>query len=182
MTRFLKVILMMTLTLLLLACNVDEDVSPKNNEDKEEDEAEELEEELEEDESEELEEANSTVVEEVDQTSQDIEIFDTMEFVVDEEDEEIGTFEVKLDSPQDTYELSNGLIVEMIYYYPDYVLEDGEPASKSAWPRNPGFVFNIIKDDYHERMFFAIGKTVSEEDEPLFSIELNDFSMKEVQK
>src|SRR5699024_6815777 len=80
--------------------------------------------------------------------------FKTMDFEVAEADdpnqEAIGEIEVDLQNPEKSYELDNGIRVQMDQYYPDYIIEDGEPATETKYPRNPAFVFSVYPPDSDE--------------------------------
>lgn len=61
---------------------------------------------------------------------------------------EFGTFRVDLERPQKKYDLQEGYSVEILSYFPDFVMgEDGEPTSKSQKPNNPAFVFKMVTPD-----------------------------------
>src|SRR5699024_6824632 len=73
--------------------------------------------------------------------------FSTMTFQIqDMEDEEksFGEITVDLVTPETYYELDSGVRVELSQYFPEYFLKDGEPATKSKFPKNPAFVFNVF--------------------------------------
>ena len=60
---------------------------------------------------------------------------------------QLDTFEVKLEHPEETYELANGITVEILEYYPDFALEDNKPTTRSSQPNRPAFVFNVVTPD-----------------------------------
>ncbi|WP_078380131.1 cytochrome c biogenesis protein ResB [Sutcliffiella halmapala] len=65
-------------------------------------------------------------------------------FVNKETEENFGTIKVDLLNPDSIYELGNGHSVELISYFPDFVLDNGEPTTKSRIPDNPAFVFRMV--------------------------------------
>src|SRR5690625_3605559 len=71
--------------------------------------------------------------------------FSNMTYTIYETDDEdqssLEEVTIDLISPEDFYELDNGMIVEVSQYYPDYELESGEPRSKigRAWCRDRGW-------------------------------------------
>src|SRR5699024_746789 len=92
--------------------------------------------------------------------------FKTMYFDVvkanDENQEVIDSIEVDLRNPEETYELADGLRVQMEQFYPDYALEDGQPITKTKYPRNPAFVFSVFppESDEGELSFLGIGQNI----------------------
>ncbi len=98
----------------------------------------------------------------------------------DEDQNSLGEITVDLTSPEQTYELENGIKVEVSQYYPDYVLEDGEPRSVSKFPRNPAFVFNVIPpdEDKGEISFVGIGKNIDATGENKYKLGIVDFEMR----
>ncbi|WP_223703519.1 cytochrome c biogenesis protein ResB [Sutcliffiella deserti] len=61
-----------------------------------------------------------------------------------ETEESLGTIKVDLISPEKKYDLGNGNSVELVSYFPDFILDNGEPNTKSRIPDNPAFVFRMI--------------------------------------
>ena len=98
----------------------------------------------------------------------------------DEDQNSLGEITVDLTSPEQTYELENGIKIEVSQYYPDYVLEDGEPRSVSKFPRNPAFVFNVIPpdEDKGEISFVGIGKNIDATGENKYKLGIVDFEMR----
>lgn len=88
--------------------------------------------------------------------------FSFMTFVLVDEndlDNPIGEVKINLLNPERNYELDNGYKVELAHYFPDFIFEDGEPSSKTKFPRNPAFVLNVSppgEDDY-EMNLLGIG-------------------------
>lgn len=97
----------------------------------------------------------------------------------DEAKKSLGEITVNLSSPEKTYELDNGIKVQLSQYYPDYVLENGEPRSISKFPRNPAFVFNVIAPDKDESeiSFVGIGKNIDATGENEYKLGIVDFKM-----
>lgn len=100
----------------------------------------------------------------------------------DENQNSLGEIIIDLTSPEKTYELDNGIKVQVTQYYPDYVLEDGEPRSVSKFPRNPAFVFNVISPDSEkgEISFVGIGKNIDATGENNYKLGIVDFEMRYV--
>lgn len=105
--------------------------------------------------------------------------FKTMYFEVAEADdpnqEAIGEIEVDLQNPEKTYELDNGIRVQMDQYYPDYIIEDGEPATETKYPRNPAFVFSVYPPDSDEGelSFLGIGQNIDPTGENEYVLNMN---------
>lgn len=128
------------------------------------------------------EQKNSTITNEENEGSHEEErvgFFKTVLFSVKENEQEIGMFEVDIKEMETEYELDNGVKIEMLEFYPNFVLVDQAPDTKNADPVNPAFTFLIRKDDHSETQFITVDKTISSEEDPIFKIELVDFSMEE---
>src|SRR5690625_6854318 len=78
----------------------------------------------------------------------------------DTKQEAIGEIKVDLQNPEKSYELDNGIRVQMDQYYPDYIIEDGEPATETKYPRNPAFVFRDRKSTRLNSSHVAISYAV----------------------
>ena len=77
--------------------------------------------------------------------------------------EEYGILTIDLNEPETEYDLSAGYRVEMLSYFPDFEFNaDGEPATKSKIPNNPGFIFKMYTPDKPdgEISFVAIQQTI----------------------
>ena len=77
--------------------------------------------------------------------------------------QEYGTLTIDLNNPKTEYKLSDGYEVEMLSYFPDFEFnEDGEPATKSRIPNNPGFIFKMHTPEVPdgEISFVAIRQTI----------------------
>lgn len=87
--------------------------------------------------------------------------------LVDKETEEsFGKISIDLLEPKKKYDLSNGYIVEIVTYFPNfYFNSEGVPDTKSRVPDNPAFVFNLISPEKPEgeRSFVAIQQTIEPE-------------------
>ncbi|MBO1003082.1 cytochrome c biogenesis protein ResB [Pseudogracilibacillus auburnensis] len=109
--------------------------------------------------------------------------FSNMTFKVyrtdDENQNSLGEVTIDLTSPEKTYELDNGIRLQVSQYYPDYVLENGEPRSVSKFPRNPAFVFNLFPPDSSEAeiSFVGIGKNIDAMGENEYKLGIVDFNM-----
>lgn len=89
--------------------------------------------------------------------------------------------EVKIDltAPEETYELDNGFRLQVGQYYPDYVLDNGEPRSETKFPRNPAFVFHLFPPgtDEGEISFVGIGKNIDATGENEYKLGIAGFEM-----
>jgi len=107
--------------------------------------------------------------------------FSNMTFTIYETDDvdqsSLGEVTIDLISPEDFYELDNGMIVEVSQYYPDYELESGEPRSISKYPRNPAFVFNVFPpgSEEGEISFVGIGKNIDATGENKYKLGIANF-------
>lgn len=72
----------------------------------------------------------------------------------------LDQFTVDLSDPKSEYELENGFHVEILQYYPDYYLDDGEPASKTDDPNNPAFVFKVVPPENKEPETSFVGDVI----------------------
>ncbi|MDR6224547.1 cytochrome c biogenesis protein ResB [Desmospora profundinema] len=66
------------------------------------------------------------------------------------QDQELGTIQVDLYDPKTKYELENGVTIRILNYFPDFVLEDNQPATKSEIPNRPAFIFSVDSPDLDE--------------------------------
>lgn len=91
----------------------------------------------------------------------------------------LGEVTVDLLKPETIYQLDNGYTVELNQYFPDYVLEDGEPRSVSKFPRNPAFVFYVYPPDSeaYEVSFLGIGMNLDATEENEFKLGIVDFGL-----
>lgn len=92
--------------------------------------------------------------------------FKTMSFKLyntnDADEKSLGDLTIDLRNPERTYVFDNDIEIKIEKYYPDYVMDDGEPRSETNYPRNPAFVFNITGPDSDESeiSFVGIGKNI----------------------
>lgn len=100
----------------------------------------------------------------------------------DADEKALDTFTIDLTSPESELELDNGFKVVVDQYYPDYVLEDGEPRSKTKYPRNPAFVLFIYPpgSDEAEVSFIGIGKNIDATGKNKYKVGIEDFQMHNV--
>ncbi|MFD1360594.1 cytochrome c biogenesis protein ResB [Lentibacillus salinarum] len=107
--------------------------------------------------------------------------FQSMAFKVHEKDDpeetSLGSFTVDLTDPEETYQLDNGFSVAVSQYYPDYELDEGEPRSKTNYPRNPAFVFTVQPpgDTEPEMSFVGIGRNVDATGENDYKLGIENF-------
>lgn len=96
-----------------------------------------------------------------------------------EDEESLAEVTIDLASPDDVYELENGISLRVDQYYPDYELSEGEPRSVSKYPRNPAFVFNIDGPDADdiETSFVGIGKNIDATGENNYKLGITGFEM-----
>lgn len=81
-------------------------------------------------------------------------------------DKSLGEFTIDLIEPNREYELGNGATVILRDFYPDFVMEEDGPATKSPIPNKPAFIFETkaSEDLSSETSFVAIQQTVGGED------------------
>lgn len=112
--------------------------------------------------------------------------FTSMTFKVHETDDPdetaLGTFTIDLTAPESSYELDNGIRVEIQEFYPDYYLDDGIPRSETNYPRNPAFVFLVYPPDdgSPEVSFVGIGQNIDATGENQYKLGIVDFDMRHV--
>ena len=112
--------------------------------------------------------------------------FTSMSFIIHETDDadeqKLDEFTISLTEPKAEYELENGFRVKVEEYFPDYVFQDGEPASQTNYPRNPAFVLLIYppESDTPEVSFIGIGKNIDATGENKYKVSIQDFSMHNV--
>lgn len=99
-------------------------------------------------------------------------------FAANDEEKSFGEFTVDLMSPEETYELETGFKVEISQYFPDYILQDGEPTTQSKFPKNPAFVFRVYPPDSDEPevSFIGIGRNIDPTGENKYRLGITDFS------
>ncbi|GAB4073549.1 cytochrome c biogenesis protein ResB [Barrientosiimonas marina] len=108
--------------------------------------------------------------------------FQSMTFKVHETDDpdekSLGSFTVDMTDPKNTYQLDNGLSVAVSQYYPDYKMDDGEPTSKTNYPRNPAFVFTVDPpgNQEEEMSFVGIGRNVDATGENDYKLGIQNFN------
>lgn len=73
-----------------------------------------------------------------------------------------GDITIDLTNPEENYDLGNGYQVELMSYFPDFQIVDGEPSTKSSKPVNPAFAFKMVTPDkpQGEVSFAAIQQTI----------------------
>lgn len=109
--------------------------------------------------------------------------FSTMTFdLVDstgDNPESYGKVKIDLLSPKKSYELESGFRVVINQYFPDYVLEDGEPHSVTKFPKNPAFVFHVFPpgEEEGEVSFVGIGKNIDPTEQNKYKLVINDFEL-----
>lgn len=108
--------------------------------------------------------------------------FATMTFDIvdiDDDKQSYGDITVDLVSPEEHYELDNGFRVELGQYFPDYELKDGEPTTRSKYPKNPAFVFYVYPPDTDEGevSFIGIGQNIDATGENDYRLSISDISM-----
>ena len=73
-----------------------------------------------------------------------------------------GDITIDLTNPKENYDLGNGYRVELMSYFPDFQIVDGEPSTKSSKPVNPAFAFKMVTPEkpQGEVSFAAIQQTI----------------------
>src|SRR5699024_3921155 len=101
---------------------------------------------------------------------------------IDDLEENLDQFSIDLINPKSSYELENGFQVEVEDYFPDYIMDDGEPRSESKYPRNPAFVFKITPPDSDETeiSFIGIGKNIDATGENQYKLGIEAFESRNV--
>src|SRR5699024_4793515 len=101
---------------------------------------------------------------------------------IDNPEEILDQFTIDLINPKSSYELENGFQVEVEDYFPDYIMDDGEPRSESKYPRNPAFVFKITPPNSSEAevSFIGIGKNIDATGENQYKIGIDAFESRNV--
>ncbi|PLR84580.1 cytochrome C biogenesis protein [Bacillus canaveralius] len=107
-----------------------------------------------------------------------------MSFILEnkESKEAFGNLTIDLYDPENVYDLGNGYSVEIVQYYPDYEISDGEPITKSKIPNNPAFVFKMVTPDTPEGevSFVAIRKTIEPSNDNQYKMTFNGVETKNV--
>ncbi|WP_067725388.1 cytochrome c biogenesis protein ResB [Oceanobacillus damuensis] len=112
--------------------------------------------------------------------------FTNMTFKIHETDDpdetSLGTFTIDLANPEAVYELDNGFEVTIEQYYPDYHMNNGQPASQTNYPRNPAFVMMVYPPDNEnpEISFLGIGKNIDATGENDYKLGIVDFDLHDV--
>lgn len=112
--------------------------------------------------------------------------FKTMTFNIHEANDPdakaLDQFTIDLTHPQQIYELENGFQVEVEDYFPEYIMDDGEPRSESKYPKNPAFVFKVTPPDtdQSEVSFIGIGKNIDATGENEYKIGIEAFESRNV--
>ncbi|MYL71250.1 cytochrome C biogenesis protein [Halobacillus litoralis] len=119
------------------------------------------------------------------QASYQLDEFSEMSFKIHDKDDEetnYGEFTVDLTDPQSTYELDGGFRVEVVNYFPEYEMQDGQPASVSKYPKNPAFVFNLYAPDKEtpETSFLGIGANIDAGENNQYKLGLTGFDTRDV--
>lgn len=94
----------------------------------------------------------------------------------DEAQTSLGEVTINLNSPEKTYALDNGMELEVVNYFPEYEMSDGEPRSVSKHPKNPAFLFKIHPDEGAEELsFVGIGKNIDAGEDNKYKLGIIDF-------
>ncbi|MCS1350929.1 cytochrome c biogenesis protein ResB [Mechercharimyces sp. CAU 1602] len=72
--------------------------------------------------------------------------------LVDEDkgDKELGRFTVDLFKPDSEQDLGDGIKVQMLDYFPDFVMDSGKPTTRSEVPNRPAMVFHVTTPEKPE--------------------------------
>ncbi|WP_430785474.1 cytochrome c biogenesis protein ResB [Virgibacillus flavescens] len=112
--------------------------------------------------------------------------FTSISFKIHETDDEketaLSSFTIDLTDPKSEYKLDNGFRVVIDQYYPEYYLDNGEPRSKTTYPRNPAFVFFVYPPNSEEAevSFVGIRKNIDATGENDYKLGLQDFELRDV--
>jgi cytochrome c biogenesis protein len=85
--------------------------------------------------------------------------------LVDHTGKELGKFKVDLYDPEDSYQLTDQVKVEVLEYYPDIIFTpDNRPMTLSSEPNNPALIVKVIspKTPEGEKSWIFLGKTLNE--------------------
>ncbi|WP_234028649.1 cytochrome c biogenesis protein ResB [Lentibacillus sp. Marseille-P4043] len=104
------------------------------------------------------------------------------EDALDDNNNGLGTFTIDLDSPKPEYKLDNGTRVVVEQYYPEYYSDNGEPRSKSKYPRNPAFELSIYApgSDQAETSFVGVGENNPMTKGNQYKLGLADYELRDV--
>ncbi|KGX85957.1 cytochrome c biogenesis protein ResB [Pontibacillus litoralis] len=122
------------------------------------------------------------------QTTYQLNEFKSMSFKIhetnDKEEKAIGgEFTIDLMNPESEYILENGMRVEIVSYFPEFDMEDGEPVSVSKYPKNPAFVLNVYPPEdpnSPETSFLAIGANLDPEENNQYKVSITNFETRDV--
>lgn len=95
----------------------------------------------------------------------------------------VGTVHIDLYEPKEKYELADGYSVELISYFPDFIMDrNGQPDTKSPIPNNPAFVFKMISPEkpQGEVSFVAIQETIESSGENIYKMSFAGVETKHV--
>ncbi|MBB6455282.1 cytochrome c biogenesis protein [Salirhabdus euzebyi] len=120
------------------------------------------------------------------QASYQLNEFQSMSFKLhvkdDAEENAIGEFTFDMQNPQSEYDLGNGYKAVVDEYYPEFYMENGIPASKSKYPRDPAFIFFVYGPDIekYEVNFLAIGANLNPSEDNKYKLSLTGLDMRDV--
>lgn len=79
-------------------------------------------------------------------------------FINKSSEKSFGEFTVDLKNPKDSYDLGDGYKVQLASYFPDFEFdENNQPTTKSRYPNNPAFIFNLYTPGNSEPEVAFIG-------------------------
>ncbi|MBO8154911.1 MAG: cytochrome c biogenesis protein ResB [Bacillaceae bacterium] len=94
----------------------------------------------------------------------------------------IGAFTFDMTDPKQEYLLENGYRIVVDQYFPDLEIDNGEPKSKSNYPRNPAFIFFVYGPDIEDRevSFLTIGANINPGNQNQYKLSLAGVEMRDV--
>ncbi|WP_027964498.1 cytochrome c biogenesis protein ResB [Halalkalibacillus halophilus] len=100
----------------------------------------------------------------------------TIGFDLENDEETLGSFEFDTDEAPYSFELEDGLEVEVDNYFPELEFTDNGPSSFSKFPRNPGIIFSIENPETTnvERFFYLQEDVISLSDDNELNLSVSD--------
>lgn len=96
------------------------------------------------------------------------------------EEKDLGSITIDLYNPQSQYKLEDGVTVRILDYFPDFVLEENRPTTKSEVPNRPAFIFAVDSPelDEPEKSWMISGTNLDDvNDANRYGMDLKDIEM-----